>query len=188
MKTARAVAGRTDFNAQLLNVDFTLPLHPRLTLKGEGWWGRGMSDVRGGAGQGINTANGREIRGRGGWGEAALRVSRYLTISPGFTTDDPVDQDLGNGARTRNRAFYLGDRISPSANFLIGADYLRWRTDYKGLLSGEGSNVTASSCAPLQLRVTSAVMKSGCTFSASAPNKSSVCPIAIKSVGQTSGQ
>ena len=141
MKTARAVAGRTDFNAQLLNVDFTLPLHPRLTLKGEGWWGRGMSDVRGGAGQGINTANGREIRGRGGWGEAALRVSRYLTISPGFTTDDPVDQDLGNGARTRNRAFYLGDRISPSANFLIGADYLRWRTDYKGLLSGVDNRV-----------------------------------------------
>lgn len=141
MKTARAVAGRTDFNAQLLNVDFTLPVHPRLTLRGEGWWGRGMSDVRGGAGQGINTANGREIRGRGGWGEATLRVSRFLSISPGFTTDDPVDQDLGNGARTRNRAFYLGDRISPSANFLIGADYLRWRTDYKGLLSGVDNRV-----------------------------------------------
>ncbi|HVF44381.1 MAG TPA: hypothetical protein VM936_15260 [Pyrinomonadaceae bacterium] len=141
MKTARAVAGRTDFNAQLLNVDFTLPIHPRFTLRGEGWWGRGMSDVRGGAGQGINTATGREIRGRGGWGEATLRVSRYLTISPGFTTDDPVDRDLGNGARTRNRAFYLGDRISPSANFLIGADYLRWRTDYKGFLSGVDNRV-----------------------------------------------
>lgn len=141
MKTARAVAGRTDFNAQLLNVDFTLPLHTRLTLKGEGWWGRGMSDVRGGAGQGINTANGREIRGRGGWGEATVKLSRYLSISPGFTTDDPVDQDLGSGARTRNRAFYLGDRISPSANFLIGADYLRWRTDYKGFLSGVDNRV-----------------------------------------------
>src|SRR5215213_2890100 len=70
-----------------------------------------------------------------------LRVSRYLTISPGFTTDDPVDQDLGNGARTRNRAFYLGDRISPSANFLIGADYLRWRTDYKGFLRGVDNRV-----------------------------------------------
>lgn len=141
MKTARAVAGRTDFNAQLLNVDFTLPLHPRVTLRGEGWWGRGMSDVRGGAGQGINTATGREIRGRGGWGEATVKLSRYLSISPGFTTDDPVDRDSGNGARTRNRAFYLGDRISPSANFLIGADYLRWRTDYKGFLSGVDNRV-----------------------------------------------
>ncbi|HKG15001.1 MAG TPA: hypothetical protein VKB12_16870 [Pyrinomonadaceae bacterium] len=52
MKTARAVAGRTDFNAQLLNVDFTLPVHTRLTLRGEGcWWGRGMSDVRGARGR-----------------------------------------------------------------------------------------------------------------------------------------
>lgn len=141
LKTARAVAGRTDFHAQLVNLDFTLPLHTRLTLKGEGWWGRNMSDVRGGAGQGINTANGREIRGRGGWGEANVKLSRYLTVSPGFTTDDPVDRDLGTGARTRNQAFYLGDRISPSANFLIGADYLRWRTDYKGFSRGTDNRV-----------------------------------------------
>ena len=84
---------------------------------------------------------GREIRGRGGWGEANVKLSRYLTISPGFTTDDPVDRDLGTGARTRNQAFYLGDRISPSANFFIGADYLRWRTDYKGFSRGTDNRV-----------------------------------------------
>lgn len=141
MKTSRAVAGRTEFKAQLVNLDFTLPLHPRLTLKGEGWWGRNMSDVRGGAGQGLNAATGREIRGRGGWGEATVRLSRYLSVSPGFTTDDPVDQDLAAGGRTRNRAFYLGNRITAAPNFLIGADYLRWRTDYKGFLRGIDNRV-----------------------------------------------
>lgn len=141
LKTSRAVAGRTEFNAQLVNLDFVLPLHPRLTLRGEGWWGRNMSDVRGGAGQGINTATGREIRGRGGWGEATIKVSRYFSFSPGFTTDDPVDQDLPAGGRTRNRAVYVGNRITPGGNVLIGADYLRWRTDYRGFLSGINNRV-----------------------------------------------
>lgn len=141
MKTSRAVAGRTEFNSQLVNLDLTLPLHPRVTLRGEGWWGRNMSDVRGGAGQGINVATGREIRGRGGWGEATFRLSRYFSMSPGFTTDDPVDGDLPSGGRTRNRAFYLGNRITPGGNVSFGADYLRWRTDYKGFLRGVNNRV-----------------------------------------------
>jgi hypothetical protein len=93
-----------------------------------------MSDVRGGAGQGFNAVTGREIRGRGGWSEANIKASRYFSINPGFSTDDPVDQDLPNGGRTRNRAFYIANRITPGGNFLIGADYLRWLTNYKGFL------------------------------------------------------
>ncbi|HJQ67739.1 MAG TPA: DcaP family trimeric outer membrane transporter [Blastocatellia bacterium] len=136
LKTSRPVAGRTEFRSQLVNIDFTLPLLSRLALRGEGWWGRNMSDTRGGAGQGINLANGREIRGRGGWSEANIRVSRYVSINPGFSTDDPVDEDLPGGGRTRNRAFYVANRITPGGNFLIGADYLRWRTDFRGFRRG----------------------------------------------------
>lgn len=141
LKTARAIGGRTEFRSQLVNIDFTLPLHDRLALRGEGWWGRNMSDVRGGAGQGINAATGREIRGRGGWAEADVNLSRYFSLSPGFSTDDPVDADVPTGGRTRNRAFYLANRITPNSNFLIGADYLRWKTNYRGLLSGVDDGV-----------------------------------------------
>lgn len=141
METSRLVAGRTDFHSQLLNLDFTLPLASHLTLRGEGWWGRNMSDIRGGAGQGINLATGREIRGRGGWSEANIKISRYFSINPGFSTDDPVDADIPNGGRTRNRAFYLANRITPGGNFVIGADYLRWLTTYKGFLRGLDNRV-----------------------------------------------
>jgi hypothetical protein len=133
LTTSRPIAGRSDFHSQLFNIDFTLPLAGFMSLRGEGWWGRNMSDTRGGAGQGINAATGREIRGRGGWTEANIKLSRYFSLNPGFSTDDPVDQDLPNGGRTRNRAFYLANRITPGGNFLIGADYLRWLTNYKGL-------------------------------------------------------
>ncbi len=141
LKTARPIAGRTDYHIQLTNVDFTLPLASFFALRGEGWWGRNMSDVRGGAGQGINLTNGREIRGRGGWSEANVKVTRYLSLNPGFSTDDPVDEDIPNGGRTRNRAFYIANRITPGGNFVFGADYLRWLTTYKGLRRGLDNRV-----------------------------------------------
>jgi hypothetical protein len=139
--TSRAIAGRTDFRSQLVNLDYTVPLNSRLSLRGEGWWGRNLSDVRGGAGQGINLANGREIRARGGWSELSLKLFRRWSLHPGYTTDDPVDADLSNGGRTRNRAFYVGNRITPGGNFLFGFDYLRWRTDYKGFLPGISNRI-----------------------------------------------
>jgi hypothetical protein len=136
LDTSRPIAGRNEFHSQLINIDYTLPLARRLSFRGEGWWGRNLSDTRGGAGQGINVATGQEIRGRGGWSELSLRLSRYWSIYPGFTVDDPVDEDLTSASRTRNRAFYLGNRITPGGNFLIGVDYLRWKTNFKGLLRG----------------------------------------------------
>ncbi len=141
LNTSRAIAGRTDFHSQSVNLDYTLPLSSRLSLRGEGWWGRNLSDVRGGVGQGINLANGREIRARGGWSELSLKLFRRWSLHPGYTTDDPVDADIPGGGRTRNRAFYVGNRVTPGGNFLFGFDYLRWRTDYKGFLPGISNRV-----------------------------------------------
>jgi len=115
-----------------MNIDYTLPLAAILALRGEGWWGRNMSDVRGGAGQGINTLNSVEIRGRGGWSELNLKRSRYYSINPGFSADLPVINDVPKGGRTRNEVFYIGNRITPGGNFTIGVDYLRWWTYYQG--------------------------------------------------------
>jgi hypothetical protein len=141
LDTSRPIAGRVNFHSQLANIDYTLPISNRLSLRGEGWWGRNLSDVRGGAGQGINPTNGREIRGRGGWSELGLKISRYWSFHPGFTTDDPVDADIPTGGRARNRAYYFGNRITPGGNLLLGFDYLRWLTDYKGFLPGESNRI-----------------------------------------------
>jgi len=140
LKTARPIGGRTDFHSKLVNVDFTLPVLARLAFKGEGWWGRNMSDIRGGAGQGI-TSNGLEIRGRGGWGEANIKLSKYLSTNPGFSTDDPVDADIPLNGRTRNRSFFVANRITPGGNFILGADYLRWKTNFRGLQRGVDNRV-----------------------------------------------
>lgn len=136
LAVARPIGGRGVLPAQGYNADFTLPLTHALALRGEGWWGRNMSDFRGGAGQGVTLASGRIVRGRGGWGEFKFRVNRYWFLAPGFTTDNPVKADLAAGSRTRNRAFYIGNRFAPGGKVEFGIDYLRWRTDYLGPLPG----------------------------------------------------
>jgi hypothetical protein len=141
LDTSRAIAGRSAFRSQLANLDYTLPLTSRLSLRAEGWWGRNLSDTRGGIGHGINLTNGREIRARGGWSEVGFKLSRYLSFHPGYTIDDPVDADIPEGGRTRNRAFYFGSRITPGGNFLFGVDYFRWYTEYKGYLAGIDNRV-----------------------------------------------
>src|SRR5206468_3193975 len=98
--------------------------------------GRNLSDVRGGIGQGINIQTAAAIRSRGGWAEANLKVHERFTLSPGFTLDDPRDEDIAAQGRTRNRAWYIANRLSLGGGLLLGADYLRWITDYKGLLRG----------------------------------------------------
>lgn len=139
--TSKAIAGRTLFHAQLVNIDYTLPLAKILSLRGEGWWGHNMSDVRGGAGQGINVLNGHEIRGRGGWSEFSVRLSRFYSMHPGISADDPLPGDVPLGGRTRNQVYYFGNRFTPSGNLTIGADYLRWWTSFQGYKAGLDNRV-----------------------------------------------
>lgn len=136
LTTSKPVAGRTNFTGEATNFDYTLPLAKILSLRGEGWWGRNMSDIRGGVGQGINTLTGREIRGRGGWSELSLKLSRFYSFHPGVTTDDPFRVDIPTGGRTRNASWYVGNRLTFGPAFTFGADYIRWNTDYKGALAG----------------------------------------------------
>jgi hypothetical protein len=152
------------------NVDFTLPLAGFLSLRGEGYWGKNLSDFGGGpilqlAVTGVTFPGGDEelnglrqqqvglpspffinnIHGRGGWAELTIKASRYWSAHPGFTTDDPVDGDFpvfaGATNITRNRAFYFANRIYPGNNLTIGVDYLRWKTTFRGLGRGLDNRV-----------------------------------------------
>ncbi len=139
--TTRLIAGRRQFYSQGLAADFEIPFHDRIALRGEGWWGRNMSDFRGGIGQNINTATGVAIRSRGGWAEFHFKAHRLWTLAPGYTLDDPVDQDVASGGRIRNGSLYFANRLSLGGGFLIGADYLHWITSYKNLPQGTDNRV-----------------------------------------------
>jgi hypothetical protein len=140
-KTIRPIAGVTEFHPQLLALDYVMPLTELFEWRGEAWWGRHLTDFRGGVAQSVNTVTGREIRARGGWTELRLTPSEFYSLHGGVSVDDPLDQDLGVGGRTRNRAGFVGARFNASHNLMIGLDYLRWLTDYKGQRPGQNNRV-----------------------------------------------
>ena len=140
-KTIKPIVGRTDFNPKLIAFDYVLPLTKKIDLRGENWRGTHLTDFRGGINQAVNLTTGREIRARGGWSELKLTANSFYAFHAGLTSDDPVDGDLPTNARTRNRSGYFGTRVTPSPNFTFGFDFLRWKTDYKGLSSGTDNRV-----------------------------------------------
>jgi hypothetical protein len=135
-ETARPIVSRTNFDSHSVSLDYNFTPHDRVALRGEAWFGRNLGDFRGGVGQAINTVLGTEVRSRGGWAELGLKVNQVYSIYPGYTIDDPRDRDVPAQGRVKNRAWYVVNRFRVTGPFLVGIDYLRWATDYKGLLRG----------------------------------------------------
>jgi uncharacterized coiled-coil protein SlyX len=134
------IAGRDEFTSSLVGMDLTIPILKNLTFRGEAWKGRGLSDVRGGIGQSINTTTGQVIGAAGGWAELSLRINSHYTVSGGKTLDNPYASDISaaNG-RVRNGAYYITNRFTVERGLAFGFDYGRWQTRYKALPTGNNN-------------------------------------------------
>jgi uncharacterized coiled-coil protein SlyX len=131
------IVGRDDFTSSLFGMDLSVPILSNLTFRGEAWKGRGLSDVRGGIGQSINTTTGQVIGAAGGWAELSFKANSHYTVSGGTTLDSPYASDISaaNG-RVRNRANYITNRFLVGRGLSFGFDYGRWLTRYKALRTG----------------------------------------------------
>lgn len=127
------------FDSYAYGLDLSLPLSSSLTLRGELWKGRNLSDFRGGVGQGVQATTRREIDSLGGWAELVCRIAPWFTLAPGYTLDNPTDADISRGARSKNWTFYLVNRFQLGGGFLIGLDYIYWKTEYKDLEDGDAN-------------------------------------------------
>ena len=127
------------FESYAYGLDLTLPFSPDLALRGELWRGRNLSDFRGGIGQGIQTTGRQEIDSMGGWAELVYRIAPWFTLAPGYTLDNPSDDDITKGSRSKNWTLYLAHRFQLGGGFLIGLDYIYWKTEYKGLRDGDAN-------------------------------------------------
>ncbi len=135
--------GRSVYGSYLYGTDISLPLTRQLKVQGEFWKGQNLSDVRGGIGQGIDLATGREVRAAGGWAEASFRVNTHYLFNVGTTHDVPNAQDLTPAnARIRNRTYYLTNRFSLWHGLGLGFDYAYWQTKFKRLPTGNNNRVT----------------------------------------------
>ena len=140
------IAGENSFTSNSIGGDVILPiisLSPvgSLTMRGEVWSGKNLSDFRGGIGQGVNINTGEEIKSSGGWLEFLIKVNTELQVEVGYTVDNPEDENLGIGDKAENTTWYIGGNFKPGGGFLLGIEYINWKTGYKDAPEGTDNRV-----------------------------------------------
>ncbi|EMI42083.1 putative secreted protein [Rhodopirellula sp. SWK7] len=111
------------------NMDAVMPLTERLSCQGEFFMGSNLSNLLGGAGQGVCPCLRVPIRSIGGWGEIEYRCGKKVTTHVGCSIDDPNDNDSLIG-RTKNQAIYTNLFYQFNANLTTGVEVSHRRTEY----------------------------------------------------------
>lgn len=146
-ETDTAFDGETRFDTWLAGFDIQIPLCATLAVRGEGWLGENLGDVRGGIGQTINTATGSEIASQGGWAELVYSYTAKTRFHVGATLDDPDNDDLSltlaSANRRRNQSAYVGTVVDWDSGVRTGLDCTYWQTDYTGADGTNGSSGNA---------------------------------------------
>lgn len=139
-RTESVVAGRTHFYSSSVGADLKVKILNELTFSGEIWFGKNLSDLRGGIDQGVDVATGKEIVSRGGWAELIAQLADPYAIAGGVGVDDPRDGTLSVATqRSHNIAPYVYSRYDFGGGFVVGAEAIFWTTDYLGLMSGRAN-------------------------------------------------
>lgn len=147
--TGAATNIKNEIDSVGVALDWNMPLHDRVTVSGEAFFGRNLGGFQAGVYQNYNTEfayrNGltvvpggvRAIGTRGGWAQIGFtpdvlgdRLSLYASLG----IDDPRNQDLytvvARDLRTRNLAFAFDVIYKFSPQFSIGTEFRRFQTDW----------------------------------------------------------
>ena len=84
----------------------------------------------GGIGQGINLATGDAIESKGGWLAIESRPGPKSFIGVGVSLDDPEDEDLLPGQRSKNGSIWANYLYDVRDYLRTGVEISNWATDY----------------------------------------------------------
>jgi len=139
-RTESAIAGRTHFYTGSVGADLKVKIFDELTFAGEIWYGKNLSDLRGGIDQGVDVATGKEIVSRGGWAELIAQLAVPYSVAVGVGVDDPRDSSLSVATqRSHNIAPYIWNRVDFGGGFTVGGEAIFWATDYLNIESGRAN-------------------------------------------------
>lgn len=113
-------------NAVIGHLMVTLP--SGFGISGEFYTGSNLTAYFGGISNN-NTIDG--VAGKGAWGSAWLPLGKKVKFSTGYGLDDPNDDDLAGGNRSKNACFFGNLTVTPVPLFTIGMEVSQWQTDYK---------------------------------------------------------
>jgi len=127
-----------------VNGDLDIPLTEKVALKGEAFVGYNLDDYLGGVLQGVNSTTQEVVKTAGGWMQLSYKHSDKWKYHLGFGIDDPKNNDLSSGMRSRN-SFYFGNvvySLIPPVD--IGLEYSHWETEHKNRSTGIDNRIQTS--------------------------------------------
>jgi hypothetical protein len=121
-------SGETDYTTDSVNLDVSIAFSKKFKLQGEYFTGKNLGQFLGGIVQEVN--NGTEIRANGFWVNLVATVSKNISVSAGYSQDDPKDEDLSEGMRAKNNSVWANFVYKFSRHFLVGIEFSNWETEY----------------------------------------------------------
>lgn len=126
------VAGNSDtYDAWAVTGAVSVPLGDRMVWSTSAFLGANMDSYWGGIAQGVNHALGEEISGYGGWTELKLKATDKYTLNLGYSVDNPDNEDLWTGARSKNEILRINSFYEFSPSLILGLEFLDQKTSYK---------------------------------------------------------
>jgi hypothetical protein len=133
-KAELGVSGHTgkeaDYKSYSGNFDVSLPLGNKTAFTAEGFWGKNMDAYLGGINQGVNDSTGTEIESQGGWAALSFGPFNEWSFNLGGSMDDPKDEDLETGMRSRNTSIWANCYYNITQTTVVAYEISRWETQY----------------------------------------------------------
>jgi hypothetical protein len=107
------------------------PFHDKFAVQGTLWTGENLDTYYGGIGQGINKTLGTEIAAWGGFAQAIYDPTSRLNLNLGYGIDDPEDDDLNKGNRSKNEMVFASAFFSLTPSATLAVEYSHMITSYK---------------------------------------------------------
>jgi hypothetical protein len=130
-RKAEFTSGDEDYNVWLVGMDFTIPITKEVKVLAEVFTGEALADYRGGIGQSYNKSTLSEIATQGGYVNVLWNLDPRWFLVVGAGIDDPDDDDLNDGNRSRNTSVFVNLRYKVTKFAWIGIEYDRMQTDYE---------------------------------------------------------
>ncbi|HOX40369.1 MAG TPA: hypothetical protein PL033_20495 [Candidatus Brocadiia bacterium] len=125
-------------------LDATVPLTKWLALSGEVFTGQDMDAYLGGIGQGVNIGKNEEIRSQGGWIALGIGPFDKWTFNVGTGMDDPDDDDLSAGNRSKNHSYWTNVIYQIHKAIAVGLEVSYLETQYIDRRAGDSVRVQAA--------------------------------------------
>jgi hypothetical protein len=121
--------GEIEYTSDSINVDFLLVVS-KFKLIAEYFSGKNLGAFLGGIVQNVNVATDEEIKTKGFFVNAVIAASKKVQFSFGYGMDDPDDDNLLSGNRSKNTSIFGNFTVALSPSLKIGLEISNWQTDY----------------------------------------------------------